>query len=243
MRLGILQCDTVHEDLQGDFGDYPGMFLRLLDGPDQGIDFRIYNLTRGEFPADVRECDAWLITGSKWSVYDPEDWIQRGHQLVRELHDARRPTVGICFGHQMIARALGGRVDKAAVGWGVGVHTARIIRHRPWMQPSRETLPLLVSHQDQVTELPPGAVRLAGHDFCPYDMFDIGDHIITFQGHPEFIPDYSRATMERRREIIGEDTYRRGIASLEQSIEDAVAARWILRFLGQATAQRNRRPA
>ena len=234
MRLGILQCDSVSGELRGEFGDYPDMFRQLLATEAVHPEFRVYDLTAGRFPAALDECDAWLYTGSKYSVYDDEEWIARAHELARELHERRRPTIGICFGHQLIARALGGRAEKAAAGWGVGVHTTRILEHRDWMDPPRERLSLLVSHQDQVVELPPGAELLASHDFCPHDMFQIGDHILTFQGHPEFPKGYSRATMERRRSIIGETTYREGIASLDSGIEPGVAAAWIHDFLARA---------
>jgi GMP synthase-like glutamine amidotransferase len=238
MRIGILQCDTVAPELQPDFGDYPDMFHALLGRGAADIEFRDYDLTADELPHALDVCDAWLFTGSKWSAYDPDAWIQRAHELARNLHRERRPTVGICFGHQLIARALGGRVERARSGWGVGVHTARIRERRPWMTPARDGLPLLVSHQDQVTEPAPGSQVLAGHAFCPYDMTQIGEHILTLQGHPEFAVGYSRATMERRRQVLGEETFRAGVASLDQPVESDVAAAWILRFLRAAQQRR-----
>jgi putative intracellular protease/amidase len=108
MRLGILQCDSVRPELQPEFGDYPDMFQRLLTTEAVQPEFRVYNLTAGEFPESPDECDAWLFTGSKWSVYDPDEWIQRAHEFARELHASRRPTVGICFG-QALHQALGNR--------------------------------------------------------------------------------------------------------------------------------------
>ena len=237
MRLGILQCDSVRPELQPEFGDYPDMFQRLLTTAEVQPEFRVYDLTAGEFPETPDECDAWLFTGSKWSVYDPDEWIVRAHEFARELHASRQPTIGICFGHQLISRALGGRVEKAPIGWGVGVHTARILRHEPWMQPDCDKLSLLVSHQDQVIEPPAGAELLAGHEFCPYDMFRIGEHILTFQGHPEFRPGYSQATMDMRRDTLGEDVYRAGVASLDNSIDPDVAAAWIHSFIARARGE------
>ncbi|WP_435101776.1 glutamine amidotransferase-related protein [Arhodomonas sp. AD133] len=235
MHLGILQCDHVRDELRPEFGDYPDMFQQLLSREDPTLTFHVYDLTAEVFPRTADECDAWLFTGSKWSVYDDDPWIRHAEAFAADLHAQRRPTVGICFGHQLIAQALGGRVRKATdVGWGVGVHTANILDSRAWMYPSVERLALVVSHQDQVVELPREAVRLAGHGFCPNDIYQIGDHIIGFQGHPEFPKAYSRATMERRRAIIGEDTYRAGVESLSQPIDETVAAAWILRFLAGA---------
>lgn len=237
LRVGILQCDAVADDLQPRFGDYPDMFRALLGTGDPPIAFAVYDLTRGQFPASIDDCDAWLFTGSKWSAYDPDDWIAQAHELVRALDAARRPTVGVCFGHQLVARALGGAVAKADVGWGVGVHTARVLQRRAWMRPARESLPLLVSHQDQVLRPPEQATVLAGHDFCPYGMLQIGDHILTLQGHPEFEPGYVRALIERRREAIGEACSREGLESLAEPTEGDTARAWIQSFLQAASAR------
>jgi len=236
MRVGILQCDSVRPELQPRFGDYPDMFRSLLTTERVQPEFRVHDLTRDRFPGSVDECDAWLVTGSKWCVNDGEDWIEQAHRFVLEVHRQTRPLVGICFGHQMVARALGGRVERAEVGWGAGLHTARIIEHRPWMQPARETLSLLVSHQDQVTEPPPELECLATHDFCPYDMFQLGDHILTLQGHPEFDPEYSRTLIEIRREQIGAEQAQAALASLSTSPDREIAAEWIHRFLEHAMA-------
>ncbi|MDZ7788383.1 MAG: GMP synthase [Halofilum sp. (in: g-proteobacteria)] len=182
----------------------------------------------------MNECDAWLFSGSTWSVYDRESWILRGREFVCALHEARRPTVGVCFGHQLVARALGGEVEKASIGLGVGVHTTRILERRPWMVPPRERLALLVSHQDQVTRLPEEAVLLASHGVCPCDMYQVGEHILGLQPHPEFSKGYSRATMERWRFLIGEEGFRVGVDSLAKPIDADVVGHWILGFLGRA---------
>jgi GMP synthase-like glutamine amidotransferase len=236
MDIGILQCDSVNPNLQGEYGDYPDMYHQLLTTDSYpGIRFTTYNLTKDYFPKSVGECDAWLFSGSKWSAYDADEWIATTHQFIRELHAKRRPTIGICFGHQLICRALGGTVGKSDVGWGIGVQTTRICNHRPWMDPRQDTLSLVVSHQDQVLKAPVEATLLAGHSFCPHDMFQIGEHMLTMQGHPEYSKAYGRALMDMRRDAIGEPTYQQGIDSLEMDTDSGIAADWILRFLQQAS--------
>lgn len=240
MHIGILQCDSVNPDLQGEFGDYPDMYRQLLttSRSHPAPTFQTYDLTVDRFPASPAECDAWLITGSKWSAYDDDPWIATAHQFVRDLHARRHPILGICFGHQLVCRALGGTVGKSDAGWGVGVHTTHITEHRPWMTPARDTLSMVVSHQDQVLEPPAEATLLAGHPFCPHDIFQIGEHILTMQGHPEYSKAYGRALMDMRRDVIGETTYQQGIDSLGKDTDPETAANWILGFLEHATAKR-----
>lgn len=234
MRLGILQCDSVRPELQPLFADYPDMFRNLLDDTAIRPSFVVHDLVNGQFPENTDDCDAWLITGSKYSVNDAEPWIEQAHELVRTIHAARRPLIGICFGHQLIASALGGRVERAEAGWGAGLHVNHILRTQPWMEPAREDLALLVSHQDQVVQPPPAAVVLAAHDFCPFDMLQVDDHILTFQGHPEFEPGYSRALIELRHDLIGPERADTALASLERPADSDTAARWIWHFIKRA---------
>ncbi|MDN5849059.1 MAG: GMP synthase [Nitrococcus sp.] len=231
MRIGILQCGSPAAELRSSFGDYPRMFQRLLSQASPALEFRSYDLTTGCFPDSLAECDGWLFTGSKWSVYDDADWIRHAGTLAAHLHASRKPTIGICFGHQLITAALGGRVEKAPQGWGVGVHTISIQNRPHWMIPTRDRLSLLVSHQDQVIMPPPGARQLAGSAFCRYAMLQVADHMLTLQGHPEFSKNYARTLINRRRANIGQQAYDAGLASLALDVDDGIAAQWIIRFL------------
>jgi GMP synthase (glutamine-hydrolysing) len=234
MHVGILQCDTVRADLRPEWGEFPAMFERLLSPVLGAPRFDAWDLVAGEFPDDPNACDAWLFTGSRHGVEDEAPWIERAHDLARELHHAGRPLVGICFGHQLIANALGGRAGRAARGWGVGVHEVDVHAPRPWMAPDLGRLRLPVSHRDQVHALPTGARALAGSDFCPYAMYEIDDRVLGMQGHPEFARGYLRALMDGRRDQLGEAVYRDGVASLEQPVDRDIVAGWLGRFLARA---------
>ncbi len=236
MKIGILQADSVLEKFQPEFGDYPGMFEDMLEKAAlsalvEEVDVAHYDVEHGVYPATTDECDGYIITGSKKSVYDDEPWIHNLRAYVVELHEARAKLVGICFGHQMVAMALGGKTEPAEIGWGVGVHQSTLIGNKHYMQPPLPALSAIVSHKDQVTILPDNAQLLSTSEFCPNTMFQIENHILTFQGHPEFAKGYSRALLNLRKDILGEAVYGKGIASLGQEIHSDIFAQWILRFI------------
>ncbi|MEW5249194.1 gamma-glutamyl-gamma-aminobutyrate hydrolase family protein [Microbulbifer sp. 2201CG32-9] len=231
MKIGVLKTDDVRAELVGDFGEYPEMFAELLNSQDPGLEFVTYEVQRGHLPDQIDEVDAYLITGSKTGVYEDKAWIAPLMAFVRKLHEARKPTIGICFGHQLIAHALGGRTRKSDKGWGIGVHSYEMQETPAWMSEPMQRFSLLVSHQDQVEELPPGARVLASSEFCPMAMVQIDDHMLTFQAHPEFTKPYSRSLMELRREVFGEELVQKGQASLQNDIHENTVAKWMLEFL------------
>jgi GMP synthase-like glutamine amidotransferase len=233
MRLGILKTDSVPPEFVGEFGEYPDMFAALLGAADPALEFVVYDVEQGEYPADLNEVDAYLITGSKSSVYEDRDWIHRLSDFVRTLHRDRKKLVGICFGHQLVALALGGKAGKSASGWGVGAHAAVFSELPEWHDQASREFNLLVSHQDQVTEPAPDSKVWAGSDFCTNAVCQLGDHILTFQGHPEFVKGYSENLLDLRRETIGEDKYRAGMDSLVRDLDRERVALWIVAFLRQ----------
>jgi GMP synthase-like glutamine amidotransferase len=233
MIIGILEADPALESLRDEFGNYVVMFKNLLNEGAEGreLEFKIYNVLDFQYPVDLDDCDGYILTGSRASVYDDEEWIHLLHDFVVKLHHAKKKLVGICFGHQLVAQALGGKTEAAEVGWGVGVHTNRVWDTTDYMLPKEQEISLLVSHKDQVTELPDGAKLLASSDFCVHAMFQVDNHILTFQGHPEFVKGYSRGLMELRKEILGLDKYTQGIASLDRTTNEKSVARWVLAFI------------
>ncbi len=230
MRVGLLLCDHVPDGLAA-YGDYPDMFGSLLaDHP--AIDLVTHDLTAGGFPGATDECDGWIITGSRRSVYDPEPWIGRLEGLVQTLVTEGRRLVGVCFGHQMIGQALGGRVSRSDRGWGVGVKEIRVTAAQPWMQPPATSYRVLNSHADQIVEAPPGMRILGSNDHCPIALAAVGDHVLGIQGHPEFVPDFARAQMlGRRGGLIPAGVVDQGLASLANAPDRGLLASWIATFL------------
>jgi GMP synthase-like glutamine amidotransferase len=228
MKIGILQCDDVADELQPEFGNYPAMFERLLSDVASNLEFATYRAVDGELPKSVDDCDAYITTGSKHGVNDGLAWVDKLEEFVLELARAKKKYVGICFGHQVMVKALGGVVSGR--DWGIGMSSNMVDVEKPWMDSPQEKLNLIVSHRDQVTELPAGVEVLASSEFCPNYMLQYGSQMMTVQGHPEFSKDYSRALMEKRKNIIPAPLIDDGKASLVADADDRLMARWIINF-------------
>ncbi len=233
MKIGILQCDHVLEQFQLTFGDYPEMIASLFTKVSFACDFVVYQVQNMEYPQDIDDCDAYITTGSRHGVNDDYEWIKRLEAFIRELDQVKKPFVGICFGHQLMAKALGGVVEKSDKGWGVGVSFNQVVGTKPWMKPYRDHLNLIASHQDQVIRLPQSNKIdvLVSSSFCPYYMLSYGDHFISVQGHPEFSRKYSSALIDFRRKFIPFECIQKGELSLRSEVDDQLMAQWIINFL------------
>ncbi|HFE39303.1 MAG TPA: GMP synthase [Gammaproteobacteria bacterium] len=233
MKLGILQCDSVLEKFQPQFGNYPEMFIQLFHTIDPTIRFAIYNVTRGEYPRTPHTCDAYVTTGSKASVYDDLPWLTEFKHFLRLLYAEKIKLLGVCFGHQLIAEVFGGKTENSPKGWGVGVSVSQIVAPKTWMQAPLDRLQIIVSHQDQVTRLPENAQLLASNDFCPYAMYQLGETIISLQGHPEFSKAYAEALINFRELKIGRETCQAGLRSLELDTHEHLFTQWVINFFKQ----------
>jgi GMP synthase-like glutamine amidotransferase len=238
MKIGLLQCDHVAERFQHIAGDYPAMFAALFQPVDASLEWRLYDVCRGVWPAELDECEAYVCTGSRASVYDADPWIATLKAFVRQIVEAEKPFVGICFGHQMLAEAYGGQVGKAAAGWGVGLHTLTITRPEPWMNPAAEQCDLQYMHQDQVLRLPEQAVLLGSTAHCPNAFFRLGMTQLGIQAHPEFMADYAATLLHDRRERIGEQKVTAALARIQQPADAQRLAGWLSHFLNQAVQSR-----
>jgi GMP synthase-like glutamine amidotransferase len=230
MKIGILNADAVRPEFATEHGEYPDMFAEILLAVEPGLSLLTYEVVQGEYPADLNEVDAYIITGSKLSVYDDVPWVNELKAFVATIHKARKKLIGICFGHQMVAEALGGKTAPADSGWCVGVHAIKPTNDASIYGLPQSEIRLRANHQDQVTALPPGGKLLASTKACPIASIGLGDHILTFQAHPEFSEGYARALLDLRREIFGEETYHAAIGSLEMETDNLKIARCIVNF-------------
>ncbi|MEM7099396.1 MAG: GMP synthase [Pseudomonadota bacterium] len=243
MHITILQTDSVMAQFQAEFGDYPGMFEQNIAqvAAEQNLPLTMTSWdVRERLPDDAArdQSDAYLITGSRHSVYDDLPWIEKLATFLRAEISAGKKVVGVCFGHQLMAHFFGGHVGPAEGGWAVGAHTSKVHTHEPWMDQAADSLALISSHKDQVLKLPENAQPYLSNSFCPIAGFTLGDQVITVQGHPEFSSGYSQALMNYRRDILGEETFNAGIASLDTPLDASRWIGWMLSFLHNAnTAQ------
>ena len=233
MRIGLLECDHVREPLRPIAGDYVDMFTAMVADADPAAKVVPYDVRHGVWPARPDECDAWLCTGSSSSVYDDDPWIAELAGFVRQVQAAGVPFVGICFGHQLLAHALGGRTERAAVGWGAGALPLRVVAPASWMDPPTSELTLLHSHQDQVTVLPPGGAILGEAPHCPVAVLTVGPRMLGVQAHPEFGAEYLRALIESRVDRLTPQGVARARESLDRPTDGPTVAQWILAFMRQ----------
>jgi GMP synthase-like glutamine amidotransferase len=234
MHVGLLESDQVPPNLRHLGGGYREMFEAFLRPQLPQLRFSYYDVCGGKLPAAADECDAYFCTGSRYSVYEPLDWIAALQAFVRALHEHRKPFVGICFGHQILAQALGGEVARAPQGWGVGVHEMAILRQEPWMRPQQARCSLQYMHADQVKRLPPQSVALARSEHCEVAMFRVGDSMLGIEGHPEFPAAYNEALIRSRAERIGAERAQAALAAVHRPTDAALVGRWIAAFLGAA---------
>jgi GMP synthase (glutamine-hydrolysing) len=211
MIIGILQTGHAPDALRDETGDYPDMFARRLAA--HGLDSITWDVTSMRLPEGPHDAEGWLITGSRHGAYEDHPWIAPLEELIRRIVEARVPLVGICFGHQIVAQALGGTVEKVASGWSVGPTHYRLADGGARV--------LHAWHQDQVVRLPEGARTTASAEGCPHAALAIGDRVMTWQPHPEYDDRVLAGLMEHRGKAVPPDRLEAARAKLGTPLDTA----------------------
>lgn len=177
MRVAILQTGHAPASLQDKHGDYDTMSKVFLGY--RADDIKTYNVQKGDFPTSPSKYDLYLITGSPKGVYDGDEWISDLEDFIRISFANSTKMIGVCFGHQVMAQAMGGTVRKSEKGYGIGVmdydHTE-----------TGNKLSLCAWHQDQVEEKPEYGEVILSSEYCPIAGLNYDNRAISFQPHPEF---------------------------------------------------------
>ena len=223
--IGILITGHIPAEIAPEFGNYGDLFAELLK--DYDFEFERYFVVDGQFPASVNDADGWLITGSRFGVYEDHQWIRQLESFIRQAHTDSVPMVGICFGHQVMAKALGGHVEKFTGGWSAGATDYQF-------NGSDEKQTLLAWHQDQVIRLPDNAKVIASNDFCANAALSYGDWGLSFQPHPEFSVPYYEKLAEIRKSVLPEAMF-----EAVHKVTQPLATEWAAREIGDFLA-RNR---
>jgi GMP synthase-like glutamine amidotransferase len=230
-KIGLLLVGHIDAGSLHVGGDYPELYSELL--APLGIQLTTYRCDEGQLPSSVKEQDGWMCSPSRLSVYDDVPWLRDVEQLLRDMIATETPYVGICFGHQLMAQALGATVKKADYGWGIGAKQYEIVEPQAWMD-NTDNIVLAASHQDQVQQLPSDARLLARADYCPIGGMLIGERAWTLQVHPEFSPALADSLLATRLQLFGEEKAEAARATLSQPLHQHRIAGWISRFFEQA---------
>ena len=233
MKLGVLAAGITPDELIGEFGSYADMLMALLNTTQNNFEYQVFDVRLGDFPADLAEFDGWVISGSRSNVSENLPWMQPLRELIVKAHDNKQPILGICFGHQIIADAFGGKVARYEGGWGLGLHQYQIEPGYDFIDTQDDTFAINAVHQDQVIEKPENAEVIAHSEFCQNAGLVYGDLIFSLQAHPEFTMGFEKELIKiRAGDAFPVDVSNVGLESLEGKETDSLkVANWMAKFL------------
>lgn len=241
MKLTIIQTGEVPEPLRADFGPYYKMFERMFDSTGEPFTYEMVTCYDGTPLPDPRTLKGIVLTGSAAGVYEDHDWLEPLREFIRAAYAAGTPMLGICFGHQIMADALGGDVRKSEKGWGLGRHEYRVVGRPAFMADAPDTLKIACSHQDQVIVPPAEAEVILASDFTPNaGLYYKNGRALSFQPHPEFDDSYARALAELRRGRAPDDVVNTAESSFERQSDSSLVSGYLSRFfidLGKNTVK------
>jgi len=228
--IGILACDHVSPELRAAARDrdYDDMYGEMMRAAEPSIRTRTYDVVGGEIPAIPDECDAWIVTGARYDAYRDEPWIVALRKFIASVLEHQSRLVGVCFGHQAVAHALGGKAENTGT-WKAGPQLLHV-EDTPWFEGG--SVRVNAMHQDVASSLPPGARTIAAGETAEHPMFLVGDNILCIQDHPEYDAAYISALVEARRPRMGDEIADAALATIDsQAVDNGLLGRWLTDFL------------
>lgn len=226
MKIGIIECGLIPEALRGNYDSYPEMFRKQLQPLLPSAKFETFSVVQGEVLPEPTAFDAWLIPGSRYGVYDDQPWIEPLKDFIRKAAELKRPMVGVCFGHQILAEALGGKVEKAGIGFRIGME-----QYETSLGGETQSVAMPAFHQDQVVVQPPNSEVVARTDACAFAALRYTDApVLSLQFHPEF----SQAYLADLIDCMSQQSAKPGVTP-DQAETDQSGMRWIADFFAGAS--------
>lgn len=233
MKLTIIQTGEVPDPLRDQFGAYPPMFRRMFDEAGIAFDYDTVPVMDGAPLPDPAGLEGIVVTGSAAGVYDSHyAWMEPLRAFIRAAYAHKTRMLGVCFGHQIMADALGGDVRKSEKGWGLGRHVYEV-RNRPaFLATAVPALAIACSHQDQVIVPPKEADVFLASEFTPNaGLLYRNGAAISLQPHPEFEDAYTVALAELRRGRAPDEVVDNAVASIATPSHSRELAGYLGAFL------------
>jgi GMP synthase-like glutamine amidotransferase len=244
MHIGILKTGDLPADIVARYGGYGDLFVWMLEDADPSFTTEVIDVENGEMPDSPDAADGWLVTGSRHGVYEGHPWIEPLKAFLRDCLAREVPVVGVCFGHQILAEAMGGHAEKSDKGWGLGVAEYAPAEPLPWAPELQRPWRGFAIHQDQVTQQPPDTTLLMTSEFCPIAALAYGPPeaplALTVQPHPEYHRDlFERVAEQRLKPVVPEPVMERALASMKTPVDPGPWVRTIVEFFRRAQARRH----
>ena len=235
-KVVILKTGSTYPQIREQLGDFDAWFVRGLSAD---LDLTVADVTVTAPPGQPADWDGIVITGSPAMVSEQAAWSETAAAWTRQAVEDRVPVLGVCYGHQLLAHALGGKVGFHPEGRDTGTKQVTLLdtaNGDPLFQQMPLQFPAQLTHKQSVLELPPGAILLANSSFEPHQAFRVGTNAWGVQFHPEFTDQIMKAYLEVQTPELDQEGL--NASQLRAEVTPAPAASDVLRYFSELITDR-----